>query len=357
MESINVAEQVPTPNSVEESQKSSLYLHKRKRDSSGGDHWSDADDNQDDGAGRPVPKRACNECRQQKVSAMGLVVLRTLLTCLQLRCDVQPEPFKRCSRCTRLKLECRIDANFRRVGKRSKNAEMEREIVELRKKLAEKDNLGGGSPSVAAAVSSATSTSARDLSNSTSNLHQELAGSLLELRNSTNAERPRPKMLGDLSLTTETIEELFHDYFSHYHPFLPILDPEKPPEHYFELSPLLFWAVITTASRRQDDDPTLMSGLAKRLPPFIWSTIADVPQNYHVVKALAILCTWPLPAKSTSTDPTFMLSGVMMQIALQTGLHRPSHVQEFSRNLIELRDEDVRDRLRTWAVCNIVTQK
>src|ERR1700761_4840973 len=53
-----------------------------------------------------------NECRQQK-----------------LRCDVVQDPFESCSRCKRLKLE----SNFKRVGKRSKHAEMEKEIEYLRR--------------------------------------------------------------------------------------------------------------------------------------------------------------------------------------------------------------------------------
>lgn len=46
------------------------------------------------------------------------------------------DPFSVCDRCQRLKLECKIESNFKRVGKRSKNAEMEREIMELRRQLA-----------------------------------------------------------------------------------------------------------------------------------------------------------------------------------------------------------------------------
>ena len=60
----------------------------------------------------------------------------TVLIDAQLRCDVITEPqYVPCRRCQRLNLDCKIDANFKRVGKRSKNAEMEREIVELRKQL------------------------------------------------------------------------------------------------------------------------------------------------------------------------------------------------------------------------------
>lgn len=54
----------------------------------------------------------------------------------QLRCDVIQDPWLDCSRCRRLKLDCKIESNFKRVGKRSRNAEMEREIIELRKQIA-----------------------------------------------------------------------------------------------------------------------------------------------------------------------------------------------------------------------------
>ena len=54
----------------------------------------------------------------------------------QLRCDVIQDPFQPCSRCKRVHLECKIDSNFRRVGKRVKNAEMERELAELRARVA-----------------------------------------------------------------------------------------------------------------------------------------------------------------------------------------------------------------------------
>lgn len=63
---------------------------------------------------------------------------------LQLRCDVVQDPWSDCSRCRRLKLDCKIESNFKRVGKRSRNAEMEREIIELRKQIA----TGGPVPAV-----------------------------------------------------------------------------------------------------------------------------------------------------------------------------------------------------------------
>lgn len=52
-----------------------------------------------------------------------------------------------------------------------------------------------------------------------------------------------------------------------------------------------------------------------------------------------------------------MLSGLMMQIALQIGLHRPSHAQDFTKFKVELREEELKDRVRTWAACNATAQR
>ena len=144
-------------------------------------------------------------------------------------------------------------------------------------------------------------------------------------------------------------------YFTFYHPFLPLLDPEKSSEYYHDVSPLRFWIMISVAARRLQ--PSLLKDLAGPLSELLWKTIAEIPQNYIVVKALCILCTWPLPIGSTSSDPTFMLSGLMMQIALQLGLHRPSHTQDFTKFKVELMEEEMRDRVQTWAAANATAQR
>ncbi|RDW86156.1 Zn(II)2Cys6 transcription factor domain-containing protein [Aspergillus mulundensis] len=63
-------------------------------------------------------RKACNECRQQK-----------------LRCDIVQTPADACSRCLRLHIECKVEPSFKRISKRKRNAEMEREIADLRQRL------------------------------------------------------------------------------------------------------------------------------------------------------------------------------------------------------------------------------
>lgn len=146
-------------------------------------------------------------------------------------------------------------------------------------------------------------------------------------------------------------------YFTFYHPFLPFLERGQSPDEYYNTSPLLFWTIISVGARRYQPDTHLLNSLAGPVSRLVWSTLADIPQSYHVVKALCLLCTWPFPTSSTSTDPTFMLCGMMMQVAMQLGLHRPSYAQDFSKFRVELIEEELKDKVRTWAICNIVAQR
>jgi hypothetical protein len=47
----------------------------------------------------------------------------------------------------------------------------------------------------------------------------------------------------------------------------------------------------------------------------------------------------------------------MVQVSMQLGLHRPSHTQDFSKFRVELIEDELRDKVRTWAICNIVAQR
>lgn len=258
-----------------------------------------------------------------------------------------------CTRCKRLNLECKIEDHFKRVGKRSRNAEMEREIIELRKLVStQKQGLGAGS---------------KNHTNGGANLQQSPTGDgtftsdaaaagLLDLRGG-GVGRPVFKRLEDVTLVQDRAQELFQRFFTFHHPFLPFLNPDRKPEDYFARSPLLFWTIISVGARHYTPEPDLFASLSGPLMRLVWSTISEVPQNYHMIKALILLCAWPLPTSSTSTDPTFMLCGLMMQIALQIGLHRPTHAQDFSKFRVELRDVELQDRVVVWSVCNIVAQR
>ncbi|KAF2815803.1 uncharacterized protein BDZ99DRAFT_505483 [Mytilinidion resinicola] len=304
---------------------------------------NDSDDEQDNGpegrmakaARQAAVKRACNECRQQK-----------------LRCNVQQDPFQECSRCSKHKLTCVIEPNFKRIGKRSRNAEMEKEMAELRARLAHYEGQGRPSqPIINTPVQSSETTMYSGNYNEEETYagpHHQAIASLLDLR-SGSPNTMKFQALEKVVLAPDRIEELFNEFFTNYHPILPFLDPIQSPEEYCNDSRLLFWTIISVAARHFAQDPTLLDALKEPLIKLIWQTVAKIPQNHFVVKALCLLCTWPLPTSRTSTDPTFMLCGLMMQIATQIGLHQPTHPQDFSRMKLRLKREDIDDRLRTWA--------
>ncbi|KAI1951851.1 hypothetical protein LOZ57_001263 [Ophidiomyces ophidiicola] len=320
---------------------------------------------QDDKKKHPV-KRACNECRQQK-----------------LRCDVIQEPFTICTRCRRLKLDCKIQSTFKRIGKRSRNAQMERELIELRKQIANVNAAANSQQFVSHQHSPSSrgsppmpisyTTTPRTVNQSSAMLPaddymrpHEAVASLLDLRSgldsssyirSSSGQSIPQKRIEDVSISAEKVAELFDRFFTFYHPFLPFLDRDKSPDDYASTFPLLFWTIISVGARRYQSDALFLNALSGPVMRSVWSTIADVPQSYHIIKALALLCTWPFPTSSTSTDPTFMLCGIMMHIAMQIGLHRPSHAQDFTKFRVELREGELKDRVRTWAICNVVSQR
>ncbi|CAG8962158.1 hypothetical protein HYFRA_00005205 [Hymenoscyphus fraxineus] len=260
-------------------------------------------------------KRACNDCRQQK-----------------LRCDVVQSPFAPCSRCRKLGKTCTVDTLFKRVGRRDKYAEMQREIDELKWKLRR------------AAVQGAAG----------------VAPPRPDQENGANAAdpaNPRTTMtreLGHLAMPGDHLDDLFKKFFTYHHPLLPFLDPEQSPDYYFNQCPLLGWTIVMIGARRYARDTTLLQSLAPEYTRFLWSTISNIPQSYHVVKALALICYWPLPTERDFKDSTPQLSNLMMQVALQNMLHLDPRSQIPFRG--ELSAAEQRDRLMTWAACNIVAE-
>jgi len=57
------------------------------------------------------------------------------------------------------------------------------------------------------------------------------------------------------------------------------------------------------------------------------------------------------------TDPTFMLSGMMVQVGTQMGLHRALSAEDFAKIPLRLDAYEYAEWVRTWAACNIVAQR
>ena len=301
---------------------------------------------------------------------------------IQLRCNVIAGPgeqYKACDRCIKHNLKCSIDNDFKRLGKRAAHEEMVKELEQCRARLAEYEALGVILPSDATGATSTYTSSTYGTSSAGAAPVAQIPSqpflgpseaaasrSLLDLSQGYRELPPTslpsvtpgatPRNLRNVTLSDEQLSDLYGIYFGSFHPFLPVLNPIWTYNQYYSLHPLLHWTIVAVAARRYDAKPSLLVEIQTPLEEMVWTTLSQVPQVYHVCKALALLCTWPLPTSSTSAEPTMMLTGCMFQLALQYGLHRPSHAQDFSRFRIDLREEDIADRLNTWATVNIVAQ-
>lgn len=146
-------------------------------------------------------------------------------------------------------------------------------------------------------------------------------------------------------------------FFANYHPFLPLLDSGTSPDEYFNRCPLLFWVIIYTSSRQYPDEPSLAAALNAPVKKFLWDTISNPPHTWHVVQAISILCMWPFPTSSLSTDTTPMLVNIAQAITMQLGLHQPESIQDFSRTKRKLTTSEISEVARTWSVCYIASQR
>lgn len=57
------------------------------------------------------------------------------------------------------------------------------------------------------------------------------------------------------------------------------------------------------------------------------------------------------------SDPTFMLVGIMLQLATQMGLHRAADAQDFTKAPTRLTPDEQSDWMRSWKACQIVAQR
>jgi len=144
------------------------------------------------------------------------------------------------------------------------------------------------------------------------------------------------------------VNELFRDFFTRCHAHLPFT-MTKIVEEIHSRSGLLFWAICAISSDAEN---------CVRMMPYIQGLIPSVlspPHNVQVVQGLLLLCIWPFPFSTQSSDPSSFYAALAVQIGYNIGLHRPTLATEFEYafNTEEL---DIETRSSTWMACYIVSQ-
>lgn len=335
-------------------------------------------------------KFACVECRQQKS-----------------KCDAHERAPEPCTKCAKKNVPCILKRDFRRTYKRARNEAIEKRFKELTrtltnltsdeilKKIEEEqeivlDNSNFTKEKVKQLRKSAFETTeieprsyktlrGEPISYSTNRKHTD-SSPLTLLSSSTNFDpvhstnvmtddqlKCLPKSLGDVYLSSSDIAELFQEFATKYHQFLPVVDLSKGAERIYHLSPCLFWVILLIGLRRKfgaTDLMTRLSVLVKSvlseitISPIIRYTPSDKDEpvlnvaSVYSVQAFLLYTFWPPLTSSLSADTSWNTIGTAMFQALRVGLNCAG----FSKEYASANSELVNEQIRTWICCNVVSQ-
>ena len=151
--------------------------------------------------------------------------------------------------------------------------------------------------------------------------------------------------------------DVLYRYFLHYHPCFAVLEPMLLPDTVHQHSMLLFWTIILITALRDEGDLSLTTALIPIVRRLLWSTISAPPYNLPSLQAMSLLCMWPLPTSSMSTDISFVLAGIVRSAALHIGIHRPEILEDYSRSRYQLGHQELRDAVRVWSGCYIAAER
>ncbi|KAH8691623.1 hypothetical protein BGW36DRAFT_304893 [Talaromyces proteolyticus] len=294
---------------------------------------------------------ACRNCRQAK-----------------MRCELSAGGPVPCHRCRRLDRECKVDTEYKRINRQEKLEELEEEIRQLRSSIKTTTSSDSrtveNNPPVNGMLSSQFPTM---LSPGVSVLSNEILPAVpaISFEESPGSSSRRlsqfpgsssSRSIGHIRLESSQIDAYFHLFFEKYFPHLPFLDPFVSPDEYYLRSPLLFWMIVYVSSRRVPDEPGLGVSLIPPVKKLLWESISSPPHSWELVQSIILVCMWPFPTSSLSTDNSIVLVTTAQTIAMRLGLHRPDAIQDFSRTNRRLSKSEVSEALRTWSACFIAAQ-
>lgn len=137
---------------------------------------------------------------------------------------------------------------------------------------------------------------------------------------------------------------------------IPIYDPGIPPNEYYTSSPLLFWMIIVTGSRRYRKDPMLLESLRPHIYNLCFFAIQSHAPPIPTIKALLLLCLWPLPVNSIFKDINPILGGAAMHLGVLAGLHVSGAGHEFLEDRIFPDPAEREARAKLWLYVQIGSQ-
>ncbi|KIV94162.1 hypothetical protein, variant 1 [Exophiala mesophila] len=264
--------------------------------------------------------------------------------------------------------ECKISEPFKREHKRKRASEFEQRARLLQERLSASyrpnfEPLAGRAwPSVNSVESARDSRSAERCGQSgvlPSSSFQSTSATVDEShvqQDVVSDDRWEPtvaRTINGQSVDPADIDQLFDHFRTAYAPQLPFLDPLKSPNAQYASSPFLFWAIIGVGCRTYARNPTLLAVLAPAVLAAALSTL-NSPVTLQTIQGLLTLLHWPFPKTSATSDLLYPLTGALINMAMQIGLHLPISAQEFSKVRLCLDTAEIERRARTWGFCQLI---
>jgi hypothetical protein len=171
-----------------------------------------------------------------------------------------------------------------------------------------------------------------------------------------------PSQTGTLSRALEgvvvsgaVLDELYQTFFREFHQSLPVIDPKLTPNEIHGRSELLFWAIAGVACRSYSQDPTLLDSLGDKIMNLALLSLRR--PAISTIKGLLLMLTWPLPKTQNGHDTAYAISGSVIHMAMQIGLHIPTSAQDFSRVKVNLNETQIIKRAELWGYCILTYQR
>jgi hypothetical protein len=112
--------------------------------------------------------------------------------------------------------------------------------------------------------------------------------------------------------------------------------------------------ILAIASRSYSKNPTISTALMQSVLDTLLLSMTSNTTPLYKIQALLLLLTWPFP----KLEVMFPLSGFLMHVAMQNGLHIAMSSHEFARmKRNNFTDVDIQRRSEIWALCIIKYQQ
>ncbi|KAI1177846.1 hypothetical protein F4777DRAFT_166800 [Nemania sp. FL0916] len=158
--------------------------------------------------------------------------------------------------------------------------------------------------------------------------------------------------IGCVAVPAAVAVEAFNIFATFFHPRLPVLVSININDIY-HTCPFLFWTIISIVSSHTTipSSPGLFDQIAGPFQDMARNEALQAPLPLQKVRALLLLCMWPMPVDCQQKDPSWLYSGIAVNSALYLGL-RQSGMSVPSRGGYP---ETPLDRIITWLGCFFVS--